>query len=504
MNSANGASKEYHPEATDKIERWVWEIAAIVIVGSIMSILDTTIVNVALSRLGRELHSSIGNIQWVVTGYLLSLAAVIPLTGWAARRFGAKQVYLISLVLFTGGSALCGLATSTTELIVFRVMQGVGGGMILPIGQLMMAQAAGPRRMGRVMGIIAVPAMLAPIFGPALGGLILDNASWRWIFFVNLPIGLLAFPLALKRLPRSDSSKAAAGRLDVVGLLLVIVGAPSLTYGLAEIGTTGGFSSAKVIFPIIAGLALTVLFVLHELRVQAPLLDVRLYKRRTFASASFTTFCLGAALFGAMILMPLYYQQVRLESVLATGLLVGPQGLGAALMMPISGRLTDRIGGGPLALLGVTLTTVSTIPFGLIGAHTPIGVLSLWMFVRGLGIGLAFMPAMAAAFASLEPRELSHATPQMNVLQRLGGSIGTAVLAVVLQRSLASAPHPVTHAAAAGAFGTAFWWSLGISALAIVPSAILMHAERATRAAKRAETARGEAPEGAAVEAALA
>jgi EmrB/QacA subfamily drug resistance transporter len=496
MSSENGAAAEYHPQSTDKIERWVWEIAAIVIVGSIMSILDTTIVNVALSRLGRELHSSIADIQWVVTGYLLSLAAVIPLTGWAARRFGAKHVYLVSLVLFTGGSVLCGLATNTGELVAFRVLQGLGGGMILPIGQLMMAQAAGPRRMGRVMGVIAVPAMLAPIFGPAIGGLILDNTTWRWIFFVNLPIGLLAFPLALRRLPRGEASAAAAGKLDVPGLILVLISAPALTYGLAEVGTTGGFSSVKVILPIVAGLILAVIFVLWELRVPQPLLDVRLYKKRTFASASFTTFCLGAALFGAMILMPLYYQQVRLESVLDTGLLVGPQGLGAAIMMPISGRLTDRIGGGPLALAGVTLTAVGTIPFALVGAHTSILVLSLWMFLRGIGIGLAFMPAMAAAFAALEPRELSHATPQMNVLQRFGGSIGTAVLAVVLQRALLSSPH--THAGAAGAFGTAFWWSAGIAALAILPSLVLMRAERGARRGKAEAAAASTAGESAA------
>ena len=470
-----------NPEATDRIEPWVWRIAVIVILGSIMSILDTTIVNVALSRLGRELHTSIANIQWVITGYLLSLAAVIPISGWAGRRFGAKRIYLTSLVLFTLGSVLCGIATSATQLILFRVLQGVGGGLILPVGQLIMATAAGPRRMGRVMGVVAVPAMLAPIFGPALGGLILDNTSWRWIFFVNVPIGIVAFIAGFRGLPRSERQEA--GRLDWRGLVLVVTGMPLITYGLAEIGTTGGFSSPKVLAPILGGLALVGLFIAHARRAKRPLLDVHLYASRTFAAASITTFCLGAALFGAMILMPLYYQQVRGESVLATGLLVGPQGVGAALAMPISGRLTDRIGGGPLALFGVILTTLTTIPFGLIGAHTSIGSLSLWMVLRGIGIGFAFMPAMAAAFAALKPSQLSDATPQMNVLQRLGGSIGTAVLAVVLQRALISAHHPLTQAGAAGAYSTAFWWSLGITALAIVPSIVLLRAERQARSA---------------------
>jgi EmrB/QacA subfamily drug resistance transporter len=478
-----GPEAEAEAEATDRIEPWVWRISGIVIVGSIMSILDTTIVNVALNTLGRELHSSIAQIQWVVTGYLLSLAAVIPVAGWAARRFGAKQVYLTSLVLFTAGSAMCGLASTATELIVFRVVQGVGGGLILPLGQLIMAAAAGPKRMGRVMSVIAVPAMLAPIFGPAVGGLILDNASWRWIFFVNLPIAVVAILTAWRGLPNPE--RQPAGRLDLVGLGLLASGMPLITYGLAEIGSTGGFSSAKVIVPIVAGIGLVAGFVLHALRVDRPLLDVRLYARRTFASASITTFCLAAALFGAMILMPLYYQQVRGESVLDTGLLVGPQGLGAALVMPLSGKLTDRIGGGPLALFGVIVTCLATIPFGLIGAHTSILDLSAALFVRGVGIGFAFVPAMAVAFAALRPDELSDATPQMNVLQRVGGSIGTAVLAVVLERAIISAGRPATAAGVAGAYGTAFWWSMGIAAVAIVPCVVLTRTERSARAAAR-------------------
>ena len=462
---------------TDKIDAYVWRISAVVIVGSIMSILDTTIVNVALDTLARELHSTISQIQWVVTGYMLSLAAVIPITGWAARRFGAKQVYVVSLVLFTAGSALCGLATSTTELIGFRVLQGLGGGMILPIGQLMMAEAAGPKRMGRVMSIVAVPAMLAPILGPTIGGLILDNASWRWIFFVNLPIGMFAVIAALRTLPRVE--RQPAGKLDGLGLALMATGLPLLTYGLAEVGTTGSFTATKVVLPLIAGLALIALFVTHALRVPAPLLDLRLYKRPTFSSASFAMFCLAAALFGGMILLPLYWQSIRHESVLDTGLLTAPQGVGMALVMPFAGKLTDRIGGGPPALFGVVLTTLATIPFALITDSTSILWLSFAMLIRGAGIGFAFMPAMSAAYASLEPSELPHATPQLNVLQRVGGSIGVAVLAVVLQRALIGV-HTLSGAAAA--YGTAFWWSAGLTALAIIPCVILMRAERAARA----------------------
>ena len=309
--------------------------------------------------------------------------------------------------------------------------------MILPIGQLMMAEAAGPKRMGRVMSIVAVPAMLAPILGPTIGGLIVDNASWRWIFYVNVPIGVIAVVAALRVLP--SVKPGVAERLDFVGLVLMALGLPLLTYGLAEIASTGTVASPKVIIPCLVGVVMIAAFILHALRVDRPLLDLRLYRRPTFSSASIAMFCLGAALFGGMILLPYYWQQIRHESVVDTGLLTAPQGLGMALIMPLAGKLTDRWGGGPLALFGVTLTTVATVPFALIGAHTSILGLSVAMFFRGMGIGFAFMPAMAAAFASLERSELADATPQMNVLQRVGGSIGTAILAVVLQRALVGA-----------------------------------------------------------------
>ena len=467
--------------ASHRIDAYVWRISAVVLIGSVMSILDTTIVNVALATLGRELHSSIDQIQWVVTGYMLSLAAVIPVTGWAAERFGPKRVYLVSLVLFTAGSALCGLATSIDELILFRVLQGVGGGMILPVGQLMMAEAAGPQRMGRVMSIVAVPAMLAPILGPTIGGLIVDNTSWRWIFYVNVPIGVIAVVSAMRILPHAKA--AVAGRLDFRGLALMATGLPLLIYGLAEVGTTGSVSSLKVIVPVFLGLSLIALFVVHALRIPQPLLNLQLYRKATFSSASFAMFCLGAALFGGMVLLPLYWQNIRFESVVDTGLLTAPQGLGMALVMPLAGKLTDRVGGGPLALFGVIVTTLATIPFGLVGAHTSIVSLALAMFVRGMGIGFAFMPAMAAAFAALERSELATATPQMNVLQRVGGSIGVAALAVVLQRSLAGVH---TLAGQASAYGTAFWASAALTAAAIVPCVILVRAERAARLAKRA------------------
>jgi EmrB/QacA subfamily drug resistance transporter len=473
MSSATTTEAGFNPDAGDHIEPYVWKVAGVVILGMIMSILDTTIVNVALRTLSHDLHSTISQIQWVVTGYLLSLAAVIPLTGWASRRYGAKRVYLVSLVLFTAGSALCAVAASTTTLVIFRVLQGFGGGMIMPVGQLIMAQVAGPKRMGRVMGIVAMPAMMGPILGPVIGGAILEYFHWSWIFLVNVPIGVVAFALAWRMLPHTDSGHA--GRLDALGLVLMSGASSALVYGLSELGTAGtSLGAPQVVWPIVAGIVLAVVFCLHALRVERPLLDVRLYANRVFGAASLTTFGLGAALFGAMILVPYYYQQVRHESVIVTGLLTGPQGLGMLLVMPLAGRFSDRFGGGRVALAGVSVLSLSTIPLAFIGAHTSIVYLSLVLVLRGVGIGFSFMPAMTAAFASLRSDQLSDATPQLNVMQRIGGAIGVAVLAVVLQRATA---HAHTVAGLAGAYGTAFWWSVGMCVASLIPCLVLLRAE---------------------------
>src|SRR3954449_9395931 len=219
--------------SSSRIDAHVWRIAVVVILGAIMSVLDTTIVNVALDTLSRDLHTSLDGIQWVVTGYMLALAAVIPVTGWAATRFGSRRLYLVSLVLFTAGSALCGLAWSSETLIVARVLQGLGGAMLMPIGQMILVKAAGPQNMPRVMSAIGVPIILAPVFGPTIGGLLVEHARWQWIFFVNLTIDVAAVVAALRLLPRDEAAPAAAGKLDAIGLGLGASGLAGGTYGPA-------------------------------------------------------------------------------------------------------------------------------------------------------------------------------------------------------------------------------------------------------------------------------
>src|SRR6478609_6866733 len=313
------------------IPRHVKRIAVVVILGAIMSVLDTTIVNVALQSLSVDLHAPLDQVQWVVTGYLLAIAAVLPITGWAANRFGARRVYMTSIVLFTIGSLLCGFAWNIESLIFFRVLQGIGGGLVLPVGQIILVKAAGPRALPRLMSMIGVPIILAPVFGPTIGGLLIEHAGWEWIFFVNIPIGILAVALGRRLLPADEPEHA--GKLDALGLSLIATGLVGFTYGLAETGTTGTIASPHVLVPLIGGIALVATFLIRSLRIPEPLLDIRLFSNRAFAAAAFTTFCLGAALFGAMILMPLYFQTVRGQDAVHTGLLLMPQGVGAAFAM---------------------------------------------------------------------------------------------------------------------------------------------------------------------------
>src|SRR4051794_27303043 len=489
--------------ADEPLGREVWVVAAVVTVGMIMSILDTTIVNVALETLSRQLDATLSTIQWVSTGYMLALAIVIPLTGWMSERFGAKQVWMTSVALFGLGSVLCGFAWSAESLIFFRILQGFGGGMIMPVGMSLMTQTAGPHRVGRVMSVIGVPILLGPILGPVIGGLIVDSISWRWIFYVNIPIVVLALALAA-RLLHADAGRADAGRLDWIGLALLSPGLAGIVFGLSETETHGGLKAPIAWVPIVAGVILVALFVRHAWRASRPLIDVRLFRSVSFSAAAATTTLLGGALFGAMIVLPLYYQVARGESALTAGLLMAPQGLGAALAMPLAGRLTDRLGGGRVALVGIIILTVATIPYAFLGPATPYGLLAGLLVIRGIGLGSTMMPTMAAAYAVLSPGQIPRATSALNVTRQVGGSLGTAVLAVLLQPEIrlqlpgaAPAPGGVKSGRWQGAAGWRigtrlggasahpFVWAFVIPGIAITPAVALVVVGRRSRAAER-------------------
>ena len=417
----------------------VYKLAGILVLGAVPPLLDSTIVSIAIHTLGTDLNTSTAAVQWVSTAYLLALATVVPVSGWAAERYGARRVWLGSLALFLAGSMLCGLAWNIGSLIAFRILQGIGGGMLLPVLQTLVMRAAGGRNLGRLMAVITLPALLGPILGPVLGGLIVGHLSWRWIFYVNLPLGLLALALAYRGVPKD--SPRPGHRLDTTGLLLLSPGLATLVYGLTETGV-----ARATAIPL--GAVLVAAFAAHALRAEQPLVDLRLFRDRAFATSSALMFLNGLALYGGMFLLPLYYQQARGESVVAAGLLLAPQGLGS-LLSRATGPLTDRIGPRPVVLGGMLLSALGTLPFAL--PHPAAMLLPVALVVRGLGMSAANLAVNVGAYQGLSSERIPHASAAVRIVQQVGGSVGTAVLAAVL-----------TH----GGFPDAFLWSTAFTFLA--------------------------------------
>jgi EmrB/QacA subfamily drug resistance transporter len=458
--------------ADRRIDPQVWAVVVVLVLGTLLVILDTTIVNVALEPLTRDLHTNLATIQWIVTGYLLAIAAVVPLSGWLTRRFGSRRVYIASMVIFTAGSALCGLATSAGELIAFRVLQGLGGAAIGPVGQTILVRAAGPRDLPRVMSAYGVPTILAPVFGPTAGGILLTDAGWRWIFFINVPVGIAAVIAGLRKLPSEPAEEA--GRIDFLGFALVTLGLVGLLYGLSQVSLHVDLLT-RVIIPTSAGALIMVAFVVRTVRVPFPLLDMQLYRNKVFAGASVATFCLGGALVGNSILMPLYFQGLRHQNALHAGMLVAPRGIGATIGTWLSGRMMERLGCGRTAAIGAGGILICTVPFAFLGSDTSFVLISIVGMVQGVFIGMSIMPAMTSAYRALRPEQINDATPQQNILTRIGSSIGTAVLVAVLAQGLASAHTP---ASAARAFDVTYAWLVGISAIAAAAAVFLMLVER--------------------------
>jgi EmrB/QacA subfamily drug resistance transporter len=459
--------------ARGRLDPGLVKLIAILLTGAIPTLLDTSIVNVAIDTIGRDLHTTVSTIQWVITGYLLSFAMVIPLSGWALGRFGGRTAWVFSLGLFLGGSVASGAAWNIGSLIAFRVVQGIGGGLMVPLLTTLLVQAAGARQMGRVMAAVSLPVVVVPIFGPVVSGLIISNLSWRWIFYVNVPICLAGLALAWRGLP-AGPPPGGRQRIDLTGLLLLPPALVALLYGLAEVGSDGGFGHSGVIIPLSAGVVLLAAYLVHALRATgAPLVDLRLFRVRAFTAAGSLLFLAGLSIYGAMLLLPLYYQEVRQDSALAAGVLLVPQGVGSLLPRTLAGKLTDKIGPRTVVLAGIILAAAGTIPFALAGQHTSDVLLSAALVVRGAGLGTATIAVMAGAFEGLSQDEVPHASSATRILQFLGGSFGAAVLvAVILGRQAADHASAGT-AGLAIAFGHTFWWCVGFTALALVPALLL-------------------------------
>lgn len=438
------------------------------VVGGIAAILDSTMVTIALHTLTVSLHSTDGAIQWVTTGYLLAMAVAIPVTGWAESRWGGKRAWMAALLLFGVGSVLCAASWNDASLIGFRVLQGFGGGLIFPLMQTLAVRAAGGRASSKLIATISLPIALGPILGPVIGGVILNWLSWRWLFLVNAPVIAVGLLLARRLLPADRPELTAArARLDVIGLLLLAPALAGILLGLSNLSEDGGIGHVGVLGPLLAGVALLSVFTAWASRTgdRHPVVDVRLLRLRSLGTAAAVLFTAGAAMYAGMFLLPLYYQQLRGETVLDAGLLMIPQGAGALASRFVVGRLVARYGARLVTIASFLIAAVATAPFALAGPGTSLWWLGAVLLIRGLGIGAVLIPPMSVAYNDIPPAGIPHATMNTRITQQVGASFGIAIVAVVLQSLLAHG--------AVGAFHGAFWWAAGITVAALIPALAL-------------------------------
>jgi EmrB/QacA subfamily drug resistance transporter len=415
-----------------------WQAALIVALGLFMAILDNTIVSVTLPLMLKVFHTDFETITWVVTGYFLAQAAVIPVVGYLSDRTGTKFVFLTALAVFTVGSALCAIAPTQELLIAFRVIQGIGGGALLPIAFAIVFRIFPPTERGPATAIIGVPLLLAPAFGPVIGGYLSTTFDWNAIFLVNIPIGIVAFILAFFVLRGRAQEREANGEgqpiqkgFDVLGLLLAMGGFTALVYGITEAGSHG-WGDATVLRFLIGGCITLVAFVIVELFVSDPVMDVRLFLNRTFTVSNMLMWAVSAVLFGSLFLIPLFFENVQGLSPLTTGVLLMSQGLAAAVGIAISGRLYNSVGPRILVAVGLLLAAVSMIGFTHLEVGTTGLSLQIWLILRGFGIGLTNTPLQTLALSVVSNKAMARASSLVNVTRMVFGAVGVSVLTTYL------------------------------------------------------------------------
>lgn len=405
----------------------LWAVAAITGSGAFMAMLDSTVVNLALGTIRIDFDTSLAKVQWVATGYLIALAMSLPLTGWLGRRFGQGRLWVVTTLAFIVTSVVCALSSELWLLVLGRCLQGLAAGLMVPAGQALLSALADRRQLGRLMGTVGLAVALGPALGPGFGGVLIDALSWRWLFWINVPVGVLALVAARTVLTFDEATEESP--LDARGLMMMGVGLPLLLYGTAEIGASGLRPISLVTLGL--GIAPTMAFLRHARKSTEPLIDMRLLSRPGFTMAVVTSGLTGAAMYGGLLLFPLYFQEALRQTPTEAGLMLLAMGLGSALALPFAGALTDQKGPAIVCLAGSMLLMIGTAPFFVL-PHLSIAGFAVLLFLRGIGLALAQMPAMTAAYGAVEKHETGDAATLVNIGQRLGGALGAIATIVVL------------------------------------------------------------------------
>ncbi|WP_051877532.1 MDR family MFS transporter [Streptomyces natalensis] len=491
LEADNAPRTEAPAEGGEQAEKGLLPIGSTLSLGAVIALLSTTIVSVGMGRLAEVFSVPLSTVQWVSTAYLLAIAVAIPIAGWAMDRFGEKTLWQASLVVYLVGCVLAAVATSVGTLIGARVVQGIGGAMFEPIMLTMLARAAGPKRATTVLSMVQIPITLAPVFGPMVGGVLMDNLDWRWLFWFNVPLGLLCAVLAQRILP-TDPPREERGvsRLDVRGLVLLPAALAGLLLGFSQLATGGGIGAPVVQISFGVGAVLLIAYLVHALKMRGvPLIDVRLFATGRFSASALGSFLFGASVYGMMFLLPLFFQQAGGFDAWTSGLLLAPQGVGTVLILPAVGRLVARFGPRAVVLAGMALAAVSTVAYTQLDPAKDTALLVIALLVRGVGLGTTLAPALSTGFASIAPENTGRASSALIASIQLGGSVGTALLAVVVQQQLTDRLGPSGASASAAktprlagplteAFGSAFWWTLGICVAGAIVALFLPSAER--------------------------
>ncbi|OAA26932.1 drug resistance transporter, EmrB/QacA subfamily [Frankia sp. EI5c] len=451
-------------------------VAALFVATMFITIMDTTIVNVALPSIGRDLGVAADSVDEIVISYLVSLAVVIPASGWLADRFGTRRVFLVALAVFTVASGLCGLAGSVTELVLFRILQGIGGGLLTPVGMAMLFHVFPPAERARAARILVVPTVIAPAVGPVLGGVLTDQASWHWVFLVNLPIGVVTFLFGALFL--TDHRRSSTGPFDTVGFVLSAGGFALLLYALS-VGPTKGWTSTATLATAAVGVVATGATAWWELRHAHPLLVLRLFGNGLFRSVSLTLGVMFMAFMGVLFLIPLLMQTVRGASATTSGLVVFPEAVGVLVATQIAGRLYPTVGPRRQLMGGLVVIAAASVAMGLVDVNVSLWVLRALLFVFGFGAGFVMMPAQAAAFATIAPVQNAQASALFNALRQLAAALGVALVSTAV--SLAR-PAGVDNGSSTA--GGAFQWGFYVAAaLAVLGLAVAVRVRDADAAA---------------------
>ncbi|MDI3535324.1 MAG: hypothetical protein PWQ82_1689 [Thermosediminibacterales bacterium] len=411
---------------------WVLSIF-VILIGGFMAILDSSIVNVAIPSLMADFGVSHSEIEWIVTVYMLTLGVIVPTSGWLGDYLGYKKLYIASLGVFTFGSALCAIGWSVESLSVFRVIQGIGGGMIMPTTMAMVYRIVPRERIGTAMGTFGLTMLLAPAIGPSLGGYLVEYVNWHWIFSINIPIGIIGMFLANIFIPQFE--KVDAGKFDWPGALTAAVGLFCLLFALSE-GESWGWGSYEIVMLFYISFMALAIFVYLELNAKQPLLDLRLFKLGTFTVGNLMLVIITVGMYSGLFYIPLFLQAIRGLGAFETGLLMLPPALVSGIMMPISGRIYDKVGPKFLVPTGILLLSFSTFLFTRIDINTPLSTIILWNMVRSIGMGMTMMPIQTSVMSVVPTEKVGRASSITNIINRVSGSFGIAVLTMLLNKRI--------------------------------------------------------------------